>query len=651
MSSVNIPSSLKTISQKPLDAKTQRDTLIDLTTFNDSDAYSFWAGMEVRVSENNKKYIWKEVTSEPPVSSTFTYPSGHVVDSYNYSNKTFAFYEIVNSDSSNVYKTSVFNVPPSPAWWIYNPLDNQAGMIYKSIENVVDEDTNQVTQRIGLASILSNTLTVRNSVYIGEDNDIYTNALHIDYFDGHKGKVIVGDITPDELIPNDDLVVLPDADGNINIKGPIKGPIKLKFPEGGKVKLPISGALVDPGSISNVTIEIGKGKILETTHPIINGSVSNGKLNIKGGTISYKPISTGALFDIDKSVGSFDLDVEDVKFVSIDSTSSSILKGRNIDSAKFTNVKIDSTNGTDFDVENSQLKINNLRGTFNTSSKVSFVNARNSSDVKIENAEFIGEAATLVSVSSTNPSVSPKVIISNSDLTELNIADEIFKSDDPSNIAANFIKLNNTEISTGTTISNSITNIRKSNIVDDTPPPVIDNIDIDGVDGLRQALDDKANEQHTHPISQVDGLNMELENKLSNRLNNLSPSLNDSDLEIFRNAIRVGVQLLETNDTTYNILLNGYAHTILVHSHEPTESAPIALTLPDGDFDGQLFDLEFLHRDVNDKSSIVGNFLLVATSTVPFADVNIINSIAADTKYRFIWSVAKDHWVVTMSNI
>lgn len=649
MSSVNIPSSLKTISQKPLDAKTQRDTLNDLITFNDSDAYSFWAGMEVRVSQNNKKYIWKEVTSEQPISPTFTYPSGHVVDSYNYSNKTFGFYEIVNSNESKVYKTSVFNVPPDPLWWNYNSLDNQAGMIYKSIENVVDESTNQVTQRIGLASILSNTLTIRNSVHIGEDGNVNTNALHIDYYGDGSSTPVRGEL-PDRVVPDEWTIVLPDSDGFINLRRPVEGPARLRFPDGGRLNASTIDTILANGVDNNFEIVVGEGKVLELEKPLFKGNVTTGNIKLKGGQFLYTPSDSEPLISVNKTLGTYKISATDTAFKTNGNINSKLISSSNVDELTINNVEIDSNTLSNIETRDTSAKLNNVKVVFNGSSNT-FMDVIDSSDVKIENTEFEGGTDRLITINSTDVSVSPKVLVNNSDLTKLTITDEIFSTVTPDEIANNFIKLNNTEINVGTTVSSSVSNIRQSNVISDTPPPIIEDIEISDVNGLTQALSDKAETVHTHTISDVNGLDTVLDETLNNKLSNVSSTISNSEVRNFKDVIKADTLLIESSSLNYSLVLNHYSNVFLLHSGGDEENYEIIINIPNGDFNGQTIELDFTNREYDGRSTVNGSFLILPNTAADYTETSFIEYLAIDKRAKFIWSSTRNRWITIITDI
>jgi len=102
----NIPLGLKTQTQIPLDVKEysiNESTLSNLGQ-NNQLAYTYVKGLIVYCIEEGTRWEWKEVESGLEntglISEDFTYPSGHIAFGINYSEKSFNFFLIPNSNSN-----------------------------------------------------------------------------------------------------------------------------------------------------------------------------------------------------------------------------------------------------------------------------------------------------------------------------------------------------------------------------------------------------------------------------------------------------------------------------------------------------------------------------------------------------------------------
>jgi hypothetical protein len=118
MSTVNnIPTKLRLPAQLPLDAKTTVATLSELETLgtNDNLAFTYYKGMLVYCTENDKFYQWRPVEEGDTggtLASDFTYPNGIISeDGIDYSNAIYNFFEKVYLTPENVESfVNLYNV-------------------------------------------------------------------------------------------------------------------------------------------------------------------------------------------------------------------------------------------------------------------------------------------------------------------------------------------------------------------------------------------------------------------------------------------------------------------------------------------------------------------------------------------------------------
>lgn len=118
MSTVNnIPTKLRLPAQLPLDAKTTVATLSELETLgtNDNLAFTYYKGMLVYCTENDKFYQWRPVEEGDTggtLASDFTYPNGIISeDGIDYSNAIYNFFEKVYLTPENVENfVNLYNV-------------------------------------------------------------------------------------------------------------------------------------------------------------------------------------------------------------------------------------------------------------------------------------------------------------------------------------------------------------------------------------------------------------------------------------------------------------------------------------------------------------------------------------------------------------
>lgn len=121
-------------SQGPIDPKTIFLTLNELKDLgsNNDKAFLYFEDMEVKCIEDHKKYIWKERTSNDDdgvLDSDFTYPDGAISYGIDYSNRSFNFFELVNTTENNCFH---YNEPTLQMCNVYT-VTNDKAMEYISL--------------------------------------------------------------------------------------------------------------------------------------------------------------------------------------------------------------------------------------------------------------------------------------------------------------------------------------------------------------------------------------------------------------------------------------------------------------------------------------------------------------------------------------
>lgn len=635
MASINIPSSLKTLSQKPVDEKVFKNTLTDLSNYSESDAYGFWSGLEVKIGDTNKTYVWKENNGDTGATPSFTYPQGHIVDGFNYGSKTFSFHEVTGSEPVQTYKTSVYNAT-HPV--ISIDMGYPKGLVRETSEET-DPGTGEITQKFGLYQITSSTLSIRNDVELPTGDP--TELIHIEYYGegaGNNFAKIIGELPDDNFITNNPgktVVVVPDDSGNIT-----KGPVPIT--EGVKIKFPVGGVIVGTGPIFNPklgeTIKVGLPVDKETIvgAPFLKGNLLGGGFEVSGGLI--KNISTEQLVSVQNLSSNessikfnktiFDpnetlLDIEgnvdmDLSEVSISSTSSiPVIKSTGA-KVKITSSKVSSTN----------------------SSK--FIEVSDNAELTLDNTTFKGVLNSVVDVKATDINNAPKVLLTNSSIKDLTVQ-EVFSTTTSANIPDNFVKINNTEVSNGTTISNNITKVRVSNTINETTSGG-SSVEIGDVQGLTNALNDKANSSHTHEISDINNLSTTLSGKADNSLSNVSSSLSELDKRSFREKIQ-GYRFLEVSNNSYTIVPNRLDVTEIFY--ENTKGSTFNINLSSGDFTGQKIIIHFKYVEAGTTSLMEGDMLVLPTASEPdSAQMVRIDDVNRYKGYEMIWSNSKNLWIV-----
>ena len=489
MANTNIPTSLSTSTQIPVDGKTYKNTLSEIITVNAEQAFTYYAGMIVTIAQNNKQYIWKEGgAGETPVSNTYTYPNGQIVEGFDYSDKTFGFYEYNTSsnitpgpDDRTIYRAEGDNKPM--------PVINQSKVTWENIYvettvGVADVD-NYATETLHFGPIASNSLSIfRQPQSSGENAE---NPIWIEYYPDASGgsPVLVGPNTPVNSIgeaigegminDGDTVIVYPGEEGlALFPSGPINRDITIVFPvETTIVKPDPNLPIFSGGPGKNQSIKIPGRNNVFINNPII-GESTGGKFTLEGNGTVVAADSLYPIFTTGKGSGnSFDLTIEGVNFKLGNTQLGEFEEGSSV---KIKNSNIVSSNTTKplFKTKNADFNIKASEFTLNNSGTSSVLIADVGSNVLIDNTEIKGSVDKVVAVASSDESTAPKVSFNNTNLESLQ-ANTLFSGiDNDLGVIAESLKINNTLLINDTILADSVNGVKTTNIVVDgelpTPP-------------------------------------------------------------------------------------------------------------------------------------------------------------------------------------
>lgn len=487
MANTNIPTSLSTSTQIPVDGKTYKNTLSEIITVNAEQAFTYYAGMIVTIAQNNKQYIWKEGSAgETPISNTYTYPNGQIVEGFDYSNKTFGFYEYNTSsnptpepDDRIIYRTDGANKPM--------PVVGQATWENIYVETTVaDADVdNYAKETLHFGPIASSSLSIFRLPQSGVENS--QNPIWIEYYPnpGISGPILVG---PNKPFPNieealslgviadgDTIVVYP-GDDNLALlpAEPIDKNVTLIFPVDTTIVKPDPNLPIFSGGVDKdqAIIIPGKNNVF-IDNPII-GESTGGKFTLEGNGTVIATDSVYPIFTTGKGTGtSFDLTIDGINF---NLNNTQLGKFEEGSSVKIKNTGIISSNTTKplFTTENSDFNVKASDFTLNNSGLSSVLVANIGSNVLIDNTEIKGSVDKIITVASGTGSTAPKVSLNNTNLESLQ-ANTLFSGiDNDLGVFADSLKINNTLLINDSVLDNSVDGVKATNIIVDgelpTPP-------------------------------------------------------------------------------------------------------------------------------------------------------------------------------------
>lgn len=461
MSNINILSSLNVATQKPLDGKTHRNNLSEIQNVDNSSAYMYYAGMIVTIASNNLQYVWKEVVlDETPISNIFTYPVGHIVEGYNYGGKSFAFYKVKNesSQSQGKYYTTELVTRPYTAPSALG-VSESIGSIYSHKTTSQDpSDSNHTIETLHIRPIVSSSLQVYRMVTELDSQDGRDIPLRIEYT-GVNNPVQVG---PDRKFKDVEEAILDGAtnitlnpvEGNpFVIKGPITTDVVIHAPKDVVIQGPGNGLPIfsNNGAIQKFKIEDGANVKLKS--PLLSLS-NSGNFELSGkGSLQIETAQP-----LIKTEGTGVIEIEDLSIVTNRATLASITEGGELN-VKHVSINSESSNQL-FEVTDSKLNISNSDLKLKT---VFAVATSGSSETVFESVNVKGNVRTLISVAETSEGKSSSLLLNNSNLKDLDAEYLISTPDNPKNVNAEILKLNNTIVKDASNISNNI-NVTTSNV-------------------------------------------------------------------------------------------------------------------------------------------------------------------------------------------
>lgn len=490
MPKTNIPTSLSTSTQIPVDGKTYKNTLSEITIVTTEQAFTYYAGMRISIAQNNKEYIWKqEALGETPISNFYTYPANHIVEGYDYSNKSFAFYEyVINSvipgpdpepDNRIIYKTEVASLP-MPTLTNKTTFQNVFGYKTTDPNPTIDNYKNENFYLKPLAS---------TSLSIFQDLQVYPNSYNPIWIEMRpENAVSVGGITSEyptlqeAINAGETKVILQPAPGSSEfvIGAPISADLKILVPGDLVIKGPLSGLpIFTGGSNKKQGIELLNGSTLTLESPIatLNG---DSKFTLGGDGIVKAENITAPLIKAD--IGNVKVDIKGIQLDTLNTTIGDFSEGINVN---VSDVKFKSTNTTKslFDVSNATMKMQNIELDLDHAAPAPVIQSSNASVIDINNIKASGSITNVFTVASGTEFNSPKISLNNSNLDSLEATSLFSGITGDEGVYANNLKVNNTLFKSDDLITNSVTGIKTTNsVVDGTIPdnPGIPEAPLDG---------------------------------------------------------------------------------------------------------------------------------------------------------------------------
>lgn len=558
MANTNIPTSLSTSTQIPVDGKTYKNTLSEIITVDAEQAFTYYAGMIVTIAQNNKQYIWKEVeVGNTPISTPYTYPTDHIVEGFNYSNKTFGFYEYNISSNSTpepddriIYRTDGANKPM--------PVVGHANWENIYVGKTISETDvdNYATETLHFGPIASRSLSIFRTPQPSVENS--ENPIWIEYYPDASGggPVLVGPNTPfpnisdaisaGEINDGDTVIVRPGEEGLVLFSSdPIDKNITIVFPVDTTIVKPDPSLPIFSGGVGkDQAIRIpGKNNVV-INNPII-GESTGGKFTLEGNGTVTSTDSAHPIFTTGKGADtSFDLTIDGINFNLNNTQLGEFDEGSSV---KIKNSSIISSNTTKplFTTKNSDFNIKASDFTLNNSGTSSVLIADIGSNVLIDNTEIKGSVDKIVTVASGTEVTAPKVSFNNSRLESLQ-ANTLFSGiDNDLGVIAESLKINNTLLINDSVLENSVEGVKITNVVVDgelpTPPGDFTTKEyVDDQDNLLSERIDDLEEQLPVDLSAYETIannDIKLANKantsavtaLTNRVDNVEGNVNDLD--------------------------------------------------------------------------------------------------------------------------
>lgn len=500
MPKTNIPTSLSTSTQIPVDGKTYKNTLSEITTVTSELAFTYYAGMVITVAQNNKQYIWKQGSvGETPVSNSYTYPNGQIVEGYDYSNKTFAFYEykvdsggvIPEPDDRIIYKTMGTNDPMPNLSLFETTFQN---VFNKKTESTVNPN-NYVTEFIHFRPLASNTIQI-----YGLSAGLVPNTENPVWFELYpENAVAVGGnnskypTLQEAVNAGETKVVLQPAPGSSEfvIGTPISTDLKIIVPGDLVIKGPISGLPIFKGGANKKQgIELLNGSTLTLESPIatLNG---DSKFTLAGSGIIKAENITAPLIKGD--IGNVKVDIKGLQLETLNTTIGNFSEGINVN---ISDVKFKSTNTTKslFDVSNATMKMQNIELDLNHAEPAPVIQSLNASVIDINNIKASGSITNVFTVAQGTEFNSPKISLNNSNLDSLEATSLFSGITGDEGVYADNLKVNNTLFKSDDLITNSVTGIKTTNsVVDGTIPDNPGSVTQTYVDNADSALSDRIN--------------------------------------------------------------------------------------------------------------------------------------------------------------
>lgn len=558
MANTNIPTSLSTSTQIPVDGKTYKNTLSEIITVNAEQAFTYYAGMIVTIAQNNKQYIWKEGSAgETPISNTYTYPNGQIVEGFDYSNKTFGFYEYNTSseptpepDDRIIYRVDGANKPMP----VVDPSEVEWENIY--VETTVgDADVNNyATETLHFGPIASSSLSIFRQPLSSDENS--QNPIWIEYYPNTSGgeTLIVGrnkrftDVgyIKDILKDGDTVVVYPEVEGVALFPAePIDKNVTIIFPVDATIVKPDPSLPIFSGGVGKDQAIIIPGKNNVVINSPIIGEPTGGKFTLEGNGTITSTDSAYPIFTTGKGTGtSFDLTIDGVNFNLNNTQLGEFDEGSSV---KIKNSSIVSSNTTKplFTIKYSDFNIKASDFTLNNSGASSVLVADIGSNVLIDNTEIKGSVDKIVAVASGTEITAPKVSFNNTNLESLQ-ANTLFSGiDNDLGVFADSLKINNTLLINDSVLDNSVDGVKATNIIVDgelpTPPGdfttkqyVDDQDDLlsNRIDNLENQIPVDLSAYETianNDIKLANKANTSAVNALSNRVDDLEDDIDDLD--------------------------------------------------------------------------------------------------------------------------
>lgn len=477
MPKTNIPTSLSTSTQIPVDGKTYKNTLSEITTVTAELAFTYYAGMVITVAQNNKQYIWKQgAIGETPVSNSYTYPNGQIVEGYDYSNKTFAFYEyIINSvtpgpepDDRIIYKTDGINEAMPNLSMFKTTYQN---LFSKKTQSSIGVD-NYVTEFLHFRPLASNTIQI-----YGLSSGLIPNNENPIWFELYPDNAIpVGG--PNSKYPGlqeaidagETKVILQPTPGSSEfiIETPINSDLEILIPRDLVIKGPVSGIPIFTGGTNKKQgVKLLNGSTLTLESPIatLNG---DSEFTLVGEGIVKAENITSPL--IKANIGNVKVDIKGIQLDTLNTTIGDFSEGINVN---VSDVKFKSTNTTKslFDISNATMKMQNIELDLDHAEPAPVIKSLNASVIDINNIKASGSITNIFTVAQGTEFNSPKISLNNSNLDSLEASSLFSGIDGNEGVYAANLKVNNTLFANDNVVTNSPSGIKTTNsVVDGTIP-------------------------------------------------------------------------------------------------------------------------------------------------------------------------------------